>query len=72
MKICPYCHQDAVWHVQLKTVPAHHFSMCFECDSVWLAGQPVSDQTGTTFDQYMHLLGHVPNWKEIEKIKMVD
>jgi hypothetical protein len=72
MKFCPFCHQDVVWFVRLKTLPEHGFLMCFECDSVWLKDQPVSDQAGTTFDKYMQSLGRIPNWKDIEKSEMVD
>lgn len=57
MKICPFCQQDVVWHVRLTPIPAQDFFMCFECDAVWLEGQPVSDQAGTTFDKHMHSLG---------------
>lgn len=41
--------------------------MCFECDSVWLEDQPVSDQAGATFDEHMQSLGRLPDWKGIEK-----
>lgn len=72
MKICPFCHQDAVWHVRLKSEPKHSFLMCFECDSVWLEGQTVSDQAGTTFDRYMESLGRNADWSDIEKEKPVE
>lgn len=72
MKICPFCQQRAVWRVRLKTMPEHHFSMCFECDSVWLENQPVSDQSGTIFEKHMQLLGRVPDWKNIEKLAIVE
>jgi hypothetical protein len=45
--------------------------MCFECDSVWLEAQPVSDQAGTTFDKHMRSLERTPDWKDIEKIEMI-
>lgn len=72
MKICPFCHQDAVWRVQLKTASVHRFLMCFECDSVWLEGQTVSDQAGTTFDKHMQSLGRMPDWKDLEKVEMIE
>lgn len=72
MKLCPFCQQDAVWHVRLKTTPAHRLLMCFECDSLWLENQPISDQDGTTFDKYMQSLGRIPDWKDIEKLEMVE
>ena len=46
--------------------------MCFECDSVWLDNQLVSDQAGTTFDKLMKSLGRIPDWKDIEKLELVD
>lgn len=46
--------------------------MCFECDSVWLEDQPVSDQAGTTLDKYMQSLGYAPDWKDIERLKVVE
>lgn len=70
MKLCPYCQQDAVWLVRLKTVPEHRFFMCFECDAVWLEDQPVSDKAGTTFDKHMQSLGLMVNWNDIEKLEM--
>jgi len=72
MKICPFCEQDAVWRVRLKTKPQHRFLMCFECDAVWLEDQPVSDHVGTTFDKHMQSLGCEPDWQDIEKIEMID
>jgi len=68
MKLCPHCEQDAVWRVRLHSAPDLHFSMCFECDSVWLEDQEMSDQTGTRFDKHMLSLGRVPDWKDIEKL----
>ena len=45
--------------------------MCFECDSVWLEDQPVSDLLGTVFDKHMQSLGVVPDWKNVEKLKLL-
>jgi hypothetical protein len=42
--------------------------MCFECDSVWLEGQAVSDQADKTFDKHMRSLGRIPDWEDIERI----
>jgi hypothetical protein len=61
-----------IWRVRLKVTPKHRFLMCFECDSVWLEGQTISDQVGTTFDQYMRTLGIIPDWGNIEKLEMVE
>ena len=72
MKICPFCEQDAVWRVRLKTISDMRFLMCFECDSVWLENQPISDQAGTTFDKHMLWLGLTPDWKDIDKLEMVE
>jgi len=72
MKLCPFCEQDAVWLVRLKSSPEHRFTMCFECDSVWLEDQVVSDQAGTTFDKYTRELGREPDWKDIEKLQMIE
>ena len=72
MTLCPFCQQDAVWHVRLKTMPKHHFLMCFECDSVWLENQPLSDQAGTTFDKHIQALERIPDWKDIEKLEMIE
>ena len=69
MKICPYCEQDFVWGVRLKNLPEHRFSMCFECDAVWLENQAVSDQAGTNFPAHMESLGLEPDWKDIEKLE---
>jgi Zn-finger nucleic acid-binding protein len=72
MKICPYCEQDAVWVVRLKSRPDTHFMMCFECDAVWLENQLVSAQAGTTFDKYVRTQGLEPDWSGIEKIEVVE
>ena len=68
MGLCPFCEQDFVWRVRLKSDPLIHFSMCFECDSVWLEDQAISDQGGTTFDKHMYSFGRVPDWEDIERI----
>ena len=68
MKICPFCEQDFVWRVRLKSNQRIHFSMCFECDSVWGDGQTISDQAGTTFDKHMRAFGIEPDWEDIERI----
>ena len=72
MKICPFCEQDTVWRVRMKTSCEQEFLMCSECDTVWLVDQPVSDQEGTTFDKYMLSLGVVPDWSDIEKLEMIE
>ena len=72
MKLCPFCQQDAIWRVRFKSSPKQSFAMCFECDSVWYDKQPISDQIGTTFDKYMHTLGMVADWKDLEKIEMIE
>ncbi len=46
--------------------------MCFECDSVWRDKQPISDQVGTTFDDYTRSVGIAADWKDLEKIEMVE
>ncbi len=46
--------------------------MCFECDSVWLVDQPISDKAATPFDKHMAALGRIPNWKDIEKIELIE
>jgi len=71
MKLCPYCQQDAIWRVRLKVKPELCFSLCFECDSVWLLDQPISDQVGTTFEKYMQALGRTADWKDIEKLEVM-
>lgn len=71
MTLCPFCDQDAVWHCRLTSSPDCRFSMCFECDAVWLVDQEISDQHGTTFDQYMESLGRVPDWKDVERLEVV-
>lgn len=68
MTICPFCEQDVVRRVRLKSDQRVHFSMCFECDSVWLEGQAISDQAGTTFDKHMRSFSRVPDWEDIERI----
>jgi len=70
--ILPFCEQDAVWNVRLKSSPTHRFAMCFECDSVWLENQTVSDKAGTTFDKYNRELGIEPDWENIEKLDMIE
>ena len=72
MKLCPFCEQDAVWRVRLKTVPLHRFLMCFDCEAVWLESQPVSDQAETTFDKHMQSLGCKSDRKNIEKLEMIE
>lgn len=72
MKLCPYCQQDVVWRVRLKTSQEWQFSMCFECDSLWLDDQPVLNQVGTTFDKYAESLGLVPDWGRLEKLGVVE
>lgn len=72
MKLCPFCEQDIVWRVYLDAAPEHRFQMCFECDSVWLEGQLVSDKAATTFDRHMRSLSRIPDWKDIKKIEKAE
>ena len=72
MKLCPFCHQDDVWYARLKSSPNLRFKICFECDSVWSENQTVSDREGSTFEKYMRGLDRVPDWKDIEKLQMVE
>jgi hypothetical protein len=68
--LCPYCEQDMIWDVRLKSDPGRHFKMCFECDSVWTATQKISDQEGSRFDTLMKTWGLSPDWNNIERIQM--
>ena len=70
MKLCPYCSQDQVWSVRLPS--AGPFAMCFECDSVWLPEEQISDNTGANFESYMQSLGKPADWSDIEKLFPVD
>ncbi len=72
MKLCPYCLQDALWRVRLKSSHEPSFVMCFECDAVWCAEQTFSDQNGTTYDRYMRILGEAADWENLEKIEMIE
>ena len=72
MKVCPFCQQDIVWHARLKSDLNYNFLMCFECDSVWLADQPVSDQAGTTFEAHMKAGARAPDWADIEKREPIE
>lgn len=72
MKICPCCEQDAVWLVRIIGVPEHQFLMCFECDSVWEEGEPITTETGSSFDDHMKAIRCETDWKAVERIKMVD
>jgi hypothetical protein len=67
MKLCPFCEQDVVWLVRLRSAPHVEFKMCFECDSVWKPGQEITNQGGTTFEAHMKDLGLIPDWADIEK-----
>jgi Zn-finger nucleic acid-binding protein len=71
MRICPYCNQDIVWNVKLVSEPQVAFRMCFECDSVWRAGEAVSDEEGSNFEAYMHEIKRVADWDDVEKISQV-
>jgi Zn-finger nucleic acid-binding protein len=72
MKMCPYCEQDAVWHVGLHTSANFTFSMCFECDSVWPQGEEVSDETGTNFEAFMSSISQPVDWSKVERISMIE
>ncbi len=72
MMTCPYCEQDTVWRVKLVSSADCEFSMCFECDSVWATTEPISDETGATFENYMASLGQPVDWSNVERIAMVE
>lgn len=70
MRICPFCHQDVVWLVRLRSALQHRFLMCFECDAVWQEDQEISDVAGTNFDHYMLGLGQAPVWDDVERVEV--
>lgn len=70
--ICPSCNQDMVWKVGLKSDPAKHFKMCFECDSVWTSTQNITDQEGSRFDTLMKTWGISSDWNNIERIEICE
>ena len=72
IQICPYCQEDAVWSVRLKSAPEHRFSKCFECDSVWMQDKEITDQAGTRFDVLMANLGRTPDWSDLERIEQME
>ncbi|GBF58728.1 hypothetical protein PbB2_02416 [Candidatus Phycosocius bacilliformis] len=72
MLICPYCGQDVVWNVRLKSEPRVAFKMCFECDSIWRSAEPVSDEEGSNFESYMQEAGRAANWDDVERLSQID
>ena len=46
--------------------------MCFECDSVWMPDQAITDQDGTRFDVLMTKLGRTPDWSDLERIEQME
>ena len=70
--MCPYCQQDAVWKVKMRSTPTIVFTMCYECDAVWLDGAPITNKAGMTFDKYLKSLGRIPNWQDIQKVQVIE
>lgn len=66
--LCPYCQEDGVWRVALRSDSSIKFRMCFECDSVWTDEQELSDKAGSRFDLHMQKLNRPVDWKDIEKL----
>jgi hypothetical protein len=71
MVVCPYCQQDYVWEVNIRDLPGPSY-MCFECDTVWLVVQDLSDQKGRSFEDFMKHRGRTPDWEAITKIKRIN
>ena len=70
--ICPYCEQDFIWRVRLSSVPHIRFALCPECDSVWQDNEVISDQGGTNFEQYMSDIRRPLDWKDVEKLALIE
>lgn len=66
--LCPYCQQDVVWRVALKSDSSIKFRMCFECDSIWTDKEIISDASGSRFDIYMSALNRRPDWMDIVRL----
>ena len=72
MKICPYCEQEYVRKVSLKSAPYIRFSMCMECDSVWTDNENISSDSGSVFEKYMKEIGQNVDWNNIFIHSVVD
>jgi transcription elongation factor Elf1 len=72
MKICPYCEQDSVWKVILKTNQKFAFKMCFECDSVWRTNDLISDSTGSNFEALMNETNQPIDWTNIDRLGLAE
>ncbi len=72
MKICPYCEQDAIWRVSLKSKQGFFFKMCFECDAVWGASQVISESCGSNFEKLMGEIEQPIDWGNVNKLEPSD
>ncbi len=67
---CPYCHQDDVWEIELRSTKRRAV-MCFECDTVWEIVADVKDGKGVRFEDFMSNIGLVADWKLAEKVRQI-
>jgi Zn-finger nucleic acid-binding protein len=72
MKICPYCQQDSVWRVSLKSKQNFFFKMCFECDAVWELSEAISESSGSNFEKLMGKIEQPIDWGNINKLELSD
>lgn len=70
MLACPYCQQDDVWEIELKSLNRRAV-MCFECDTVWDTVADVQDGKGCGYDDFMAKLGMAADWKLAEKVRKI-
>ncbi|MFE1307852.1 hypothetical protein [Streptomyces sp. NPDC058755] len=63
---CPHCGQDWIYKYYRKDT-GEFFYMCPECESLWLDGQDIEEETDLYLSEYMSRYDPVSVWNVIEK-----
>jgi Zn-finger nucleic acid-binding protein len=68
---CPFCEvQGIICKAEVKKL-ARTIYICDECDTIWLDGDEIKEETCLRFDEFMNQYGLQPLWSELDHIEKV-
>jgi hypothetical protein len=66
---CPFCQgQGMICKAEVKKL-ARIIYICDECDTIWLDGGEIKEETCLRFDDFMNQHGLQPLWSELDCIE---
>jgi hypothetical protein len=65
LKECPFCEGQGMIRKAVVKKLARTIYICDECDTLWLDGDEINEETCLRFDEFMNQHSLQPLWSEL-------